>query len=213
MLEVQSFVNNPVSSNCYVLFDKEIGDSCIIVDPGSCDDHELFAFIGDEGLSPKYIILTHEHFDHCWGVNLLVTKCSAPIICSQLCSEAIKYEKRNCSVFYDNKEAFTINCETISTESIDNVLVFGNHKIHFYHTPGHTDASISFVVDSFLFTGDTLIRDEKTVTKLPTGSVEHLQESIFAINKLKGNGLTVCPGHGKEFSLDEYDLSKCREEK
>jgi len=205
MLEVRAIVNSPVTSDCYVLFDKCYGTDCIIVDPGSRDDQELFTLIDEEGLSPKYIILTHEHFDHCWGVNQFVEKYHIPIICSQLCAEAIKSEKRNCSVFYDNKEAFTINCETISTESISNELEFENHKIYFYNTPGHTDASISFVIDDFLFTGDTLIKDEKTVTKLPTGSVEKLKNSLQLYNSMQGEGYRVFPGHGVWFSLDEYN--------
>lgn len=208
MLEVRSFVNTPVTSNCYVLFDKNEGKDCIIVDPGSRDEQELFAFIDEKGLSPKYIILTHEHFDHCWGVNQLIDRYHIPIICSQLCAEAIKCEKRNCSVFYDNKEAFTINGETISTESIGNVVAFGNHIFHFYNTPGHTDASISLVVDGFLFTGDTLIKDEKTVTKLPTGSVEKLKETFELYTSLQGNSYCVYPGHSAWFGLDEYNTLK-----
>ena len=104
MLQIHRIVNTPVPSNCFVLFDNEKGNDCIIVDPGSKSEAYLIEFIDREGLHPLYIILTHEHFDHCWGVNELVKQYHIPIICSQLCAEAIKHEKRNCSVFYDNKE-------------------------------------------------------------------------------------------------------------
>ena len=124
MFEVHSFVNSPVTSNCYVLFGQTASNECIIVDPGSKDEKELLDYLWKEKLEPKYIILTHEHFDHCWGVNQLVEKYSLPIVCSELCADAIKYEKRNCSVFYDNMEAFTIKTETISVESINNTLFF-----------------------------------------------------------------------------------------
>lgn len=206
MLEVHSFVNSPVTSNCYVLFNKTVSHECIIVDPGSKDEKELFDYLEEEGLVPRFIILTHEHFDHCWGVNQLVEKYSLPIVCSELCADAIKYEKRNCSVFYDNREAFSIYQRTISIESLDNELWFGVFRIRFYKTPGHTDASISFVADMYLFTGDSLIKDEKTVTKLPAGSVKGLDESIALYEDLKEKGLFVCPGHGEQFELDGYDL-------
>lgn len=209
MLVVKRIINIPVSSNCFVVYDKSESTNCIIVDPGTKDNKELIAFISEEELSPVYIILTHEHFDHCWGVNDLVSRYHVPVICSALCGECIKYAKRNCSVFYDNKEAFTIDSENISIESLDNALSFLGYEIRFFKTQGHTDASISFVIDDFLFTGDTLIKDEKTVTKLPTGSVERLKETVEEIKKLKGNSLTVCPGHGESFALDEYDLGKC----
>ena len=202
MLTVQTFVNNPVTSNCFLLYDKDKGKECIIVDPGSRCEEELFTFILQADFHPTHIILTHEHFDHCWGVNQLVAKYHIPVVCSELCAEAIKYEKRNCSVFYDNKEAFTIDCEIVTVESLGMTMNFYDHSIHFHHTPGHTEASISFTVGSYLFTGDTLIKDERTVTKLPTGSKDRLKLSMELYKQMKVKGLIVYPGHGEVFHLD-----------
>lgn len=208
MLSSQLIVNSPVSSNCYVLYDKANGKDCIIVDPGSKKGTKVLEFVIQNDLYPRYIILTHEHFDHCWGVNELVGKYQIPIICSALCAEAIKSDKRNCSVFYDNKERFTINSETISVESLNFELQFGNFTFRFYSTPGHTEASICFTCQQFLFSGDTLIKDVRTVTKLPTGSESKLRESMNLLTKLKGEGKIVNPGHGEVFYLDKYDLNK-----
>jgi len=116
MLQVKQIINTPIDSNCFVIYDKEKGDNCIIVDPGSEDNSHLYELLKSEELNPQYIVLTHEHFDHCWGVNQLVEKYHLPIVCSQLCAEAIKHEKRNCSVFYDNMDAFIIKSETICVE-------------------------------------------------------------------------------------------------
>lgn len=206
MLTVQTFVNNPVTSNCFLLYDKDKGKKCIIVDPGSRCEDELLDFILQEELRPTHIILTHEHFDHCWGVNQLVAKYHIPVVCSELCAEAIKYEKRNCSVFYDNQEAFTINYETVSVESLRMTMKYYDHTIHFYHTPGHTEASISFIVGFYLFTGDTLIKDERTVTKLPTGSYLKLKQTIELYEGMESQGYKVFPGHGDAFFLDGYQL-------
>lgn len=158
---------------------------------------------------PKYVILTHEHFDHCWGVNELVERYHIPIICSQGCIEDIKSYKKNCSVFYDNAIAFTIESETISIESLRLELDFQGTTIQFKNTPGHSNASICFYVENFLFTGDTLIKDIKIVTKLRSGSKEKLEDSLSYLESLKGNDFIVYPGHGEAFLLDEYDLKKC----
>ena len=206
MMIIHQIINSPVPSNCFVLHDKAIGRDCIVVDPGSKSVEDLFAFFEEEGLVPQYIVLTHEHFDHCWGVNELVNKYQVPIVCSALCAECIKFEKRNCSVFYDNKERFVITSKTISVESLDNILPFAGTELRFFATPGHTNASVCFIVGQNLFTGDTLIKDLRTVTKLPTGSVAKLQESIDIFRNLQGNGYIVYPGHGDSFELDEYNL-------
>lgn len=206
MVAVHRIVNSPVPSNCFVLYDKAVCNDCIIVDPGGKSDDELFCFINRESLQPKYIVLTHEHFDHCWGVNDLVERYHIPIVCSALCAECIKYEKRNCSVFYDINERFVINSETIDVESINNELPFAGYALRFFPTYGHTNASVCFTVAGYLFTGDTLIKDLRTVTKLPTGSVEKLQETKKILQNLQGKGYMVYPGHGDVFELDGYDL-------
>lgn len=208
MLEKKQIINDPVPSNCFVLYDKAVGRDCIVVDPGSKSDDKLFAFFEEEGLVPQYIVLTHEHFDHCWGVNELVEKYQVPIICSALCAECIQFEKRNCSVFYDNKERFVITSKTISVESLDNILPFAGTELRFFATPGHSNASVCFTVGQSLFTGDTLIKDLRTVTKLPTGSVAKLKDSLDVMATLKGNDFTVYPGHGDTFLLDDYNLEK-----
>lgn len=208
MLTIHQIINKPVPSNCFVLYDKAVGCECIVVDPGSKHNEELFAFLDEEGLVPQYIVLTHEHFDHCWGVNELVAKYEIPIVCSVLCAECIQYEKRNCSVFYDNNERFVITSKTISIESIDEVLPFDGTELRFFQTPGHTNASVCFTVNKYLFTGDTLIEDLRTVTKLPTGSVNKLKESIDTLARLKGQGFIVYTGHGDSFKLDNYSLEK-----
>ena len=86
---VKRFVNNPVPSNCYVVSSRESDGDCVIIDPGSIDNNELLSFLTSKRLTPKYIVLTHEHFDHAWGVNGLVEKYSIPIVCSELCSKNI----------------------------------------------------------------------------------------------------------------------------
>lgn len=65
MFEVHSIVHTPVSFNCYVLFDKVVGNECVIVDLGSKDENELFDYPGKQRPVPMFIILSHEHFDHC----------------------------------------------------------------------------------------------------------------------------------------------------
>ena len=83
-LKVVRIINQPVTSNCFLLYDREVNNDCLVVDPGSEYPDELEQLLKDLNLYPKYILLTHEHFDHIWGCNYLVEKYHSKIICSVL---------------------------------------------------------------------------------------------------------------------------------
>lgn len=205
---VKRFINEPVSSNCYVIYNGVKGGSCIVVDPGSINNTELLSFLAENCLTPQYIVLTHEHFDHIWGVNELAALYKAPIVCSELCSLLIKDSFDNCSAMYDDSMAVEIKEPAICIESIDYTLPFDGSRVKFYESPGHSDASICFTLNGCLFTGDALLKDLKTVTKLPTGSKDKLKCTLQNIRTMQSQGLRVYPGHGDSFDLDGYDLNK-----
>ena len=208
MLTVHQIINFPIPSNCFVLYDKTLGGDCIVVDPGSKSDEELFAFLEKQGLAPKYIILTHEHFDHCWGVNALREQYpNIQLVCSTICSVAIQDKKKNYSVFHQ-QPGFELRPADIFLEDINWFLYWNGYQIRFELAQGHSAAGIIFFIDKYVFTGDTLIKDIKTVTKLKTASKEKLKDSILTLENEKGKNLIVCPGHGEMFELDRYDLSR-----
>ena len=65
-----------------------------------------------------------------------------------------------------------------------------------------------FVIDKYVITGDLLIKDLKTVTKLKSAKKEELPAVVDLLQNLKGRGLIVLAGHGDCFELDNYDLNK-----
>ena len=206
-IQLLTIVNRPVSSNCHILYDA-CSKHCIIVDPGSEEGHYLDGYLIERDLIPDYIILTHEHFDHIWGCGFLVNTYGVPIVCSKKCAEAIVDSRTNLSLFYENSKAFACPPASIILEDFDYKLNWNSHIISFYPALGHSIGGIIFVLDNYLITGDTLIKDIKTVTKLKCGSKEKLAESITQIACMKGRGLLVCAGHGDNFELDNYDLEK-----
>lgn len=207
MLEIVRLLNNPIDSNCYIITDKSTGNGCIIVDPGSCDNSQLYESLSEGGLKPQYVVLTHEHFDHCWGVDSLREQYpNLKLICSTTCSSAIQDKKANHSVFFQ-QPGFELKPADIILGENDWAFEWCNYKINFHPAQGHTASGIIFTLDNYIFTGDELIKGIRTVTKLKTGSKEKLSKSIQLLGQMKGKGLTVCPGHGEMFLLDEYDLN------
>lgn len=208
MLAIKQIENIPISSNCFVLYDKSVGDNCVLVDPGSENNTHIYRYLEQEKLLPEYIILTHEHFDHCWGVNDMRVKYpELKLVCSLVCSEAIQNRKKNYSVF-NQQPGFELKPADIVLEDINWSLSWGGYQIGFEPAQGHSAAGIVFFMDKYVFTGDTLIKDIKTVTKLKTASKERLIDSLSALEKEKGKNYIVCPGHGEMFELDGYDLNK-----
>ncbi|WP_409415525.1 MBL fold metallo-hydrolase [Flavobacterium sp. PS2] len=199
--------NQPIDSNCFVVY-NDLNSSCIIIDPGTEDCNELLLFLEKKNLVPEYIILTHEHFDHIWGVNKLLELFDCKVVCAEKCLESIINKKKNLSIFY-NQIGFEIPMTNNVLIVSDEVLNLGKYSVQFKETPGHSQGSISFWINEMLFVGDVFIKDTKTVTKLPSGSKKELSETIYALKELFSNrNIVVYPGHGEVFYFDNIDFSK-----
>lgn len=206
-IELLTIENKPVPSNSHVFYNSD-SKHCIVVDPGSEEGQYIDGYLTEKELIPDYIILTHEHFDHIWACEYFVNKYHTPIVCSKMCAGAIVNARTNLSLFYENKKAFNCPPASLIVEDIDFNLEWGDEIIFFNLALGHSIGGIFFTLQKYLVTGDTLIKDIKTVTKLKCGSKEKLKESLALIDSMKGRGLLVCAGHGESFELDSYDLKK-----
>jgi hydroxyacylglutathione hydrolase len=202
---VERIPNKPIDSNSFIIYTQENG-KCIIIDPGSEDCSDLIGFIEKRGLNPEYIFLTHEHFDHIWGVNKLKDIYKCKIVCSTVCAERIIVNKKNISLFYD-QIGFETAPADIKIEDINNHFEWNGMNVEFILTKGHTDASICILIGNNLFTGDTIIRNTKTLTKLPGGSMTKLKESLTLLNKKTLNKqIMIHSGHGESFWFNDLDI-------
>jgi hydroxyacylglutathione hydrolase len=193
--DVIQIENNPVSSNCYIVFDKHCGNGCLVIDPGSEDVNNIFSSIENNQLKVDYIFLTHEHFDHIWGADKIRAIYNAKLCCSFDTANAIINKKKNMSVFFD-QIGFELNpCDEILTDG--QIIDWGEIQIEIIHTPGHTNGCICIRIDNNLFTGDTIIKGVPTVTKLPGGNKDKLQNSIKKLKQKGLDKLNLYCGHGK----------------
>lgn len=204
-LVVHIIKNSPVDSNCYVLSHTGF-HGCIIIDPGSSDCVELMTYLAQNSLSPQYIILTHEHFDHIGGVEVLRGKYKdVLLVASEMCSVAIGKPKLNMSIFYDGY-GFAVHEADILTTKF-RYIDWEGERIDFIASPGHTKGGICISVDGFIFSGDTMIYKLRTVTKLPGGSKEELSCSLKKIFSEFPESKKVFSGHGEPFLLKDVQVS------
>lgn len=199
---IERIVNKPITSNCFVLF-KANHSSCLIIDPGSIDNSDLMEFLERKSLVPEYVVLTHEHFDHISGVQGIVDKYGAQVVCSSNCGKAISDKKKNLSLFHDGI-GFEIHTEVKPIEDYPEGLLFLNEVLEFAATPGHTNGSICIFVGGNLFCGDLMILNQRTVTKLPGGSKNDVLKSIKNLYSLFGGDVVVHSGHGDSFEFSLY---------
>jgi glyoxylase-like metal-dependent hydrolase (beta-lactamase superfamily II) len=201
-VKTRRIINSPIDSNSFILY-REDKSNCIVIDPGTPGCDKLLLILNELKLKPEYIFLTHEHFDHIWGVNKLKDTFNSKIVCSKECAESIIQRKKNMSVFYDQKGFDTYPAD-ILIEDLNYMLFQDGIKIEFIASQGHSNGSICILVGNNLFTGDTIIYNTKTVLKFPGGSKEKLKLSLEMIfSKLKDKVISVFPGHGNCFLLSE----------
>ena len=203
-LKVLRFVNTPVPSNTYLLID-EIGKKCFVIDPGTKEQSEVRDYIRSHELILDYIILTHEHFDHCWGVNYLLESFRAKVVATRFCAEWVQTPLNYFNqLYYNSDELYQIKQVDVIVEDIDWKLMWGDVPIVFVNTPGHTNKGMCIEIGGCLFTGDTLLYRTKPFLKKRYGaSKTELRESIINIYHTYSGDTLVFPGHGEPFRLNE----------
>jgi len=195
MLDIIQIENSPVSSNCFVVFDKQRSNKCLIIDPGSEDDNNIISAIKNNQLNVEYIFLTHEHFDHIWSADKIRNEYNAKLCCSFDAANAIINRKKNMSVFF-NQIGFELNpCDVILSDG--QIINWGGIPIEIIHTPGHSNGCICIRIENNLFTGDTVIKGVPTVTKLPEGNKDKLKNSMAKLEQKGLNKLNLYCGHGE----------------
>lgn len=204
-MKVVRFVNELMSSNCYVVSDEESG-SCIIIDPASEECGELIEYIERKKLCPLYVFLTHEHTDHTWGCNKLIDTYGVKIVASAKCKEALPHEGRVYFQFYYDDPSYTyaVRAVDLTTEGIGGQLDWAGRKVEFFHTPGHSEGSVCIQMENCLFTGDTLMQCKPFISR-KSGAVDLFLKSVETLMNQFSPDTIVYPGHGESFLLKKYD--------
>ncbi len=110
----------------------ELTKEAAVIDPGIYPD-EVLNFIEQNGYKLKYIINTHDHFDHTGGNAVLVNRTGAQIA---------MHENAHSRHDIDLKDG--------------DEFCLGSLSLSVIHTPGHTHDSLCILVEKELVTGDTL---------------------------------------------------------
>jgi glyoxylase-like metal-dependent hydrolase (beta-lactamase superfamily II)/rhodanese-related sulfurtransferase len=155
--------------------------AALVVDPVLEQTDRYLALASGLGLRVRYLLESHTHADHFASARELGRQLGAPVV----------MHRRSAAPFVDLR---VDDGET---------LIVGKLRLRVLATPGHTDDSISLVVEDRVLTGDTLLIGGTGRTDLPTGDPDALYDSLFGKLLRLDDGLRVYPAHdyhGREHS-------------
>lgn len=189
MISVKSSVGKVMDSMVYAISDG-INSNFFLIDIG---DFEAARSLLHEGSKVCGVFLTHGHHDHVFGLNRLIESFpQCKVYASEDCARMLASSKANLSAYIEMP--FVYEGEVSILHDGDQVELFHNVLLTAFATPGHNPSCMSFIIDDYLFTGDSYIPGVKVVTNLPGGSKLMAQKSVEKITNI-AQGKIICPGH------------------
>ncbi|MBU6451262.1 MAG: MBL fold metallo-hydrolase [Cyanobacteria bacterium REEB67] len=198
-LLIESFPVGPLGCNCSIVACTETKEAAV-VDPGG-DVDEIIERLAAHGLTAKYLLHTHAHFDHILGSRGMREKTGALICLNK--EDQFLYDKliMQASMFgFPAEDPLPVDKFLDDEED----MKIGTLKASVLHTPGHTPGSCCFSVadkESVLFSGDTLFNHSIGRTDLWGGSFEQIIDSIAKRLFTLDDSTRVIPGHGPDTAI------------
>lgn len=230
---VKGFFEKRTFSIQYVVADPD-SRKCAIIDPVLDFDEKsgatatdsadaILAYVKEQGLEVQWILDTHPHADHFSAAPYLKEKTGAPTAIGEKVVEVQELWKR----IYNLPDFAADGSQWDKLFAGGETFQVGNIPARVLFSPGHTLASITYVVGDAAFVHDTLFMPDSGTarTDFPGGSASRLYQSIMEILSLPDE-TRVFTGHDyqpggreprwestvAEQKATNIHMSKCRSE-
>ena len=152
----KQFFDQKSSTYTYLIASAK-GREALIIDPVLENVEDYIKSLNELNLKLVKVIDTHIHADHVTGAGKLrdKTKC-ATIMGEHTPTDAVEIKVKD-----------------------DEIIKLDQLQIKALHTPGHTSDSFSFLMDNYLFSGDTLLINGTGRTDFQNGCSTDAYNSIF----------------------------------
>ncbi len=198
-IQIIQFTLGPFENNTFLLFEEHSQDA-LVIDP-SFDIDPLIQYTKRNLLSIQHILITHAHFDHIAGVNLLFL--ASPV------KPHIGLHPEDLALWKDRGEALLCGFQLEPLPDPDHLFSDGEilHASGFtvtvHHTPGHSPGHVVFSLPEIktIFTGDVLFAGGIGRTDLTGGDQSLLIDSIQRKILISTDDTRILPGHGPETTI------------
>ena len=210
-MQVKTFICNMLHENCYLVYDEQSREAAII-DPGFYWDNEkqqLTRYVCDNELEVKYLLCTHLHFDHIFGVPFIEDTFGVKL-------SASPFDTPWLDNFPQMVARFGIHCNEMPRPighplHDGDILTLGTHTLECISTPGHSAGGMCFFSkeEAKLFAGDTLFQCSIGRTDFSDGNYGQLIHSIQTRLLSLPSHTIVYPGHGDTTTIEnemKYNL-------
>lgn len=188
-----------IQTNCYIIGCEQTKEGAII-DPGGHPERILRA-VREAGLTVRYVLNTHCHFDHMAANADVVAATGAPLAAHP--AERPILESRGGAAWF----GVPISASPLpDLELADGqTLEVGMLRIQVLHTPGHSPGSVTFYLpdQGVAFDGDILFAMGVGRTDLPGGDWDTLMRSIGEVLFALPDETVLYPGHGPKTTVGQ----------
>lgn len=185
---IKTVITGQIQENCYIIMDEESKEIAII-DPGD-DGYKIKSVVDSLGGKPKFILLTHGHFDHVGAVEEIADAYNISFYIN-------KIEEQYTNVY----DVFGRIRKADGYLSDGDKINLGNKEIIALYTPGHSKGELSYLVDGNLFSGDALFNGSVGRSDFEGGNAEELITSIKTKLAVLDEDTKVYPGHGPSSTI------------
>ncbi len=173
LIRVERLELGPYGTNAYVVICQQSQESVVVDAPAEATS--IMAKLNNT--IPRYLLLSHSHMDHTGALYELRSRLKLPLAAHVL----------------DTKGITPVPEIPLSDGA---TLPLGNLEVKVLHTPGHTAGSLCFLIDHYLFSGDTIFPHGPGKTRTPGDFADILQSITTKIFPLP-DSTQVFPGHGE----------------
>lgn len=205
---IQAFEFSPFSENTYVIADDTTRDA-VIIDPGCYEQAEkeaLNQFIVTNQLNIRYLLLTHAHLDHVFGVAYVKRKYNVKAYLHELDQVVFNDVPTRCAVFgLRGYEPSEIDAHIKEGGQIK----FGSIVLDVVFVPGHAPGHVAYInhAERYVVGGDVLFRGSIGRTDFPYSNHADLVNSIRTEFYTLPDDYIVYPGHNEPTTIGQEKRS------